>query len=119
MKKKEKLDVRIWWSKVEWSPCTWRYEAIYEHCPMPVGVVYAYFLTLGMKTKISQAYILDSFVLPGYRRRGIMTAITNEIKKTVDVIISGGSSKAGLGFMKSKNYKLDKDTGIYKLKVKR
>lgn len=122
MTKLKTEELKFYWDKVLWQPCCWRLEAIHLCCPVPVGHLFvqlygiSYYIKNRVK-KIKHGTVLDSFVLPAYRRCGVRTAMQKELVKYCQVLYSGATSKAGLSFMLKNGYKLDPMLKAYVLQV--
>lgn len=109
-------EIKYFWSKSDFAPCVWRLEAVHFDCPYPIGIVYMLrYSTTNPKTKKTFVVtdILDSFVQPWYRRRGVRAAMNKEIAKCSSFITSGFGSKSGNAFMKKQQYK-EVPFGMYK-----
>ncbi len=115
MKKLEGL--KVFWSDCNWSSCMLRYEAIYQNFQAPVGIVWVSRTAVKpLKKIITRSEIIFSLTNPLFLRRGVMTAIQEEIFRDCDQIITGGAnSKEARKFMQKQGYKLSKDMNMWYL----
>jgi hypothetical protein len=120
MKEKDHKDfikgIKFYWSKCDFSPCVWRLEAVHFDCPYPIGYMFIYRLAT-TKPKENKAYsislILETYVLPCYRRRGVSTALTKEVSSCSSFLLTGFGTKLGNLFMKNQKF-LEVPFGLYK-----
>lgn len=103
-----------------WCPCynvgfgTRLYVCFAPAYPQILGMVWGNGYG-GKKTKFD---IMGSYVLPWARRNGVRSAINRQILKDYDVLMTGGATKEGRGFMNKDGYAYIKETDMW-FKIKR
>ncbi len=114
-KKKEKLKVTVGWRESS-IPGTFVAEANVSDMPAPVGTVYFRF------SRENWVEILSTWVREDYRRRGVRSAINDQLTVWYpnDPIVTARGTETGTKFMKGYGYrKLANGTWIYRPKKKR